>query len=43
MNLKTAITIFSLLFLVSCASNTKDNLREVYQEFENPREAYPRR
>lgn len=43
MNFKTAITIFSLLFLVSCASNTKDNLREVYQEFENPREAYPKK
>lgn len=43
MNFKTAITIFSLLFLVSCATRNDGNLREVYEEFQNPREAYPKK
>lgn len=43
MNLKTATILFLLGFLASCASTTKDNLREVYEEFQNPREAYPKK
>lgn len=43
MNLKTITILFLLGILVSCSSNRSDRLREVYEDFSNKPEVYPRK
>jgi hypothetical protein len=43
MNFKTAAILFILGILASCSSTNTTNMRDVYEEFQNPSEAYPKR
>lgn len=43
MNFKTAAILFILGALASCSSTNTGNIQDVYEEFQNPREAYPKR
>lgn len=43
MSLKTFAILFLLGILVSCSSNKPDRLREVYEDFNDKPEVYPRK
>jgi hypothetical protein len=43
MKISTFILLFLIGILVSCSSNKKDKMKEIYEDFSDKPEVYPRK